>query len=140
MRIARSGEQPCLTSSIASWRSTSVRAASATASSPGNPTRISSLVRQRSTRSSSVSTTSISCAAGISAGSARTFGQFGQLDLPLRGDFMQLLNGGCAEQAADLGEEVGNRVHAVVIAELELLLAVRRDDVDVDERFARELL
>ncbi len=53
---------------------------------------------------------------------------------------MQLLHGGGAEQGPNLRKEVGNRVHAVVVAELELLLAVRRDDVDLDERLAGELL
>src|SRR5581483_4958753 len=51
----------------------------------------------------------------------------------------ELLNRGFAEQVPDLGEEVGLRVDAVLRAELEEFRADRRDDVDVDRRFAREV-
>src|SRR5438067_881053 len=138
MRIASSGGQPRLTSEIASWRSTSNREASATASSPGKPTRISSLVRQRSTRSASVSTMSyaalairnlrISCS-GFSANWIS----------PSGGICAVLLDGRGAEQVAHGGEEVRLRIDAVLRPQLQQLRAERRDEVDVDGRLSREV-
>src|SRR5438105_3897928 len=144
MRKASSGGQPRWTSSIAWWRSTSVRAASATASSPAKPTRMSSAVRQRSTRSSSVST--ISCAAVfIRSLRSHTFGNRGRMDLPLRGDFaglsaqIRLLNRGGAQEVPHGGEEVRLRVDAVLGAELQELRPERGDEIDVHGQLAGEV-
>src|SRR5581483_1759309 len=113
------------------------RAASATASSPAKPTRMSSAVRQRSTRSSSVSM--MSCAAGIRSIRLSLSGICADRISPSGGISAGLLDGGAAEEVPDGREEVRLRVDAVLRAELEQLRPERGDEIDVHRGLAGEL-
>src|SRR5262245_20537711 len=110
---------------------------------------MSSAVRQRSTRSLSVSISMMSCAAAIRRFRISLSGISGERISPSGGisagptahlrDRTDLLNRGRAEQVPYGGEEVRLGVYAVLGAELEELRPERGDEIDVDRRLAGEI-
>ena len=144
MRTASSGGQPRWTSAIASWRSTSKRAASATASSPAKPDPH-ELGGAPALHALELRLDDFVCRcihpqclrSHFRESAAEWISPSGGISRDYR-PRIALLDRGSAQEVPNGGEEVRLRVDAVLGAELQELRPERGDEIDVHGRLARE--